>query len=82
MVVLTQEIQNSALALKDNRIYELASDLEIILRQMANLENPQNSQNIKMIQSALMQKDILFRLRLFNIRHQRMASPGHINPVI
>jgi len=82
MAVLTEEIQKSALASKDNRIYELASDLEIILRQMANLENPQNSQNIKMIQSALMQKDILFRLRLFNIRHQRMASPGHINPVL
>jgi len=82
MAALTQEIQKSALASKDNRIYKLASDLEIILRQMANLEDPQNSQNIKMIQSALMQKDILFRLRLFNIRHQRMASPGHTNPVI
>ncbi|MBD3413383.1 MAG: hypothetical protein GF421_03005 [Candidatus Aminicenantes bacterium] len=82
MAALNEEIQKSALASKDKRIYELASDLEIILRQMANLENPQNSQNIKMIQSALMQKDILFRLRLFNIRHQRMASPGHTNPVI
>lgn len=82
MASFTREIQNSSLASEDNRIYKLASDLEIILRQMANLENPQDSQNIKMIQSALMQKDILFRLRLFNIRHQRMASPGQKKSVI
>ncbi len=82
LAIQTNEIQKSALASSDDRVYKLASDLELILRQMANVENPQNPQNIKMIQSALMQKDILFRLRLFNIRYQRKAVPAHTNPVI
>jgi hypothetical protein len=82
LAVQTSEIQQSAFASSDDRVYRLASDLELILRQMANVENPQNPQNIKMIQSALTQKDILFRLRLFNIRYQRKAVPAHTSPVI
>jgi len=82
LAIQTSEIRQSPLASIDKRVYELASDLELILRQMANVENPQNPQNIIMIQSALTQKDILFRLRLFNIRYQREAVPDHTNPVI
>ena len=59
-----------------NQIYNLISDLEVILLQIANLESEYNLPAIEMVKNGVDRKGILLKINIEEMRKYKSAEPN------
>ena len=64
----------------ETRLRELVSDLEIILLQIANLEDEYDLEAVEMIQKGVNKQGVLFRIDLSKIPKKNMDAPSSAKP--
>ena len=62
------------------RLRELVSDLEIILLQIANLEDKHDLEAVQMVQRGVDKQGVLFRIDLSKINKERPGASSSTNP--
>jgi len=80
---LVQEAAYLKIALEDPaqmRLHELVADLEIILLQIANLEDEHDLEAVEMIRKGVDKQGVLFRINLSTISTERPRSTSGANP--
>ncbi len=80
---LVQEAAYLKIALDDPaqmRLHELVADLEIILLQIANLEDEHDLEAVEMVRKGVDKQGVLFRIDLSTISTERPRSSSGANP--
>lgn len=80
---LVQEATYLKTALDDPaqmRLRELVADLEIILLQIANLEDEHDLEAVQMVQRGVDKQGVLFRIDLSKISQKRLGASSGANP--
>ena len=74
------ELLKTHLSPQQLRLYSLINDLEIILLQIANLENEYDFETIEILQSSAKRKSILFKIRIDELLSpDQQSEPAHSN---
>ena len=80
---LVQEAAYLKTALDDPaqmRLYELVSDLEMILLQIANLEHEHDLEAVQMVQRGVDKQGVLFRIDLSKLSQKRPEASSGVHP--
>ena len=83
---LSQELVQQASVLKSGledarqrQLYELVSDLELILLQIANLEDEVNTDAIEIVQDGVDSNGILMKINLFDMRKEAQRTSKNVS---
>jgi hypothetical protein len=83
---VSQELVQQASVLKSDledirqrQLYELISDLELILLQIANLEDEINTEAIEIVQHGLDRNGILMKINLFDMRKETQRTKENVS---